>query len=201
MDEKTERANSTQKNTTYTKLKMLNKAQIQRFTGFTLIELLVVVAIIGIVTSVALPSIRDMTARNRLKGIVNTMAQEVQLARSEAVLKSSNTMTLSVNKNANWCFGIDKDAACNCNITDVNNASYCDIKRVRSADFSGITVDSVNTSLATTTFTSTGIITAGTGKIRFQSGSYTAALNINIVGRVLTCSDNVPGFASLTSCD
>lgn len=52
--------------------------------GFTLVELLVVVVVIGIGTSLALPSFQSMVARNRMATQTNDLILAVNLARTEA---------------------------------------------------------------------------------------------------------------------
>jgi type IV fimbrial biogenesis protein FimT len=53
--------------------------------GFTLIELLVTVAIASVLLSIAAPSFRDMSIRNRLAGYSNDMIAAINFARSEAI--------------------------------------------------------------------------------------------------------------------
>ena len=178
---------------------MLTLKSNKQSDGFTLIELIIVVAIIGIFSAVAIPSIKDMTDRNRLKNIVETMAQDIQLARSEAVKRNSDIF-LTVDESAAWCYGIDSNAAgCDCTVTNSANDAYCDLKRIVSTDFSNISVTAANTNLASVTFTPTGVA-QNTGKIEFVSGNMLARLNVNVVGRIRTCSDNISSFVALAQC-
>lgn len=53
--------------------------------GFTLVELLVAIAVLGILSSVALPGFRDMILNSARTSSLNTLVSALQLARSEAL--------------------------------------------------------------------------------------------------------------------
>jgi type IV fimbrial biogenesis protein FimT len=60
-----------------------------RTRGFTLLELLVAVAILAIVTTVAVPSLRSLVERNRVTSLGNDLVHDLALARAEAVRRNS----------------------------------------------------------------------------------------------------------------
>lgn len=60
--------------------------------GFTLIELLTVIAIVAIVTTVAVPGVGRIIARNRLVADVNNLNAHLQLARSEAIRRGQQVV-------------------------------------------------------------------------------------------------------------
>lgn len=65
-----------------------------RVAGFSLIELLVTIAILGILTSLALPSFRGFVAGQRIKTASFDLMSMLTLARSEALKRNAN-VTLS----------------------------------------------------------------------------------------------------------
>lgn len=54
--------------------------------GFTLIEVMVVIAILGIIASIAIPGIQDMTANNRQMTTANEFVSNFHYARDQASL-------------------------------------------------------------------------------------------------------------------
>lgn len=58
---------------------------IQQQAGFSLVELIVIVAVLAIVTSIALPSFRNMVRSNRLTATGNELNAVLQGARMEAI--------------------------------------------------------------------------------------------------------------------
>jgi type IV fimbrial biogenesis protein FimT len=73
--------------------------------GFTLTELLITLAILGILSSVALPSFIDQLKNNRLVSNTNQLQSVFKFARSEAA-KREKTVTLDEN-NGEWHVMID----------------------------------------------------------------------------------------------
>jgi len=64
------------------------KDVMKRLTGFTLIELIVLLAIVGIVTVLAIPGLQNYTRLNRTASQTNELVTAMQLARSEAVKRN-----------------------------------------------------------------------------------------------------------------
>ncbi len=56
-----------------------------RSNGFTLIELMVVIALIAIITTMAVPSWQRMIVSNRIRASVNDLTLSIQFARSETL--------------------------------------------------------------------------------------------------------------------
>ena len=69
--------------------------------GFTLIEFAVVMAIVGILVSLAVPSIVSFTANSEVRSIASSVVGDVGLARAEA-LRTRGAVTMCA-KNASTC--------------------------------------------------------------------------------------------------
>lgn len=57
--------------------------------GFTMIELMVVVAIVILVLTIGVPSLRDIILNNRQVAAVNELVTAMQMARSEAITRNA----------------------------------------------------------------------------------------------------------------
>jgi type IV fimbrial biogenesis protein FimT len=68
--------------------------------GFTLIEALIVVALMAILTALALPSFTGVIARNRTKAAASDLQTALFKARSEALKRNANTTISPVS--ASW---------------------------------------------------------------------------------------------------
>jgi len=75
-----------------------------RNSGFTVIELMIAVALLAILTALALPSFRSFILNNRLAGQANEIVAASQLARSEA-LKRGVDVTVCSSKDGQTCDG------------------------------------------------------------------------------------------------
>lgn len=83
---------------TYAQFTLRNK----RFSGFTLTEVLVTVAIVGILTAVAVPNYQAFIINSRLTTQANEFLSAVNLTRSEAV-KRNTRVTMCKSSNGTTC--------------------------------------------------------------------------------------------------
>jgi type IV fimbrial biogenesis protein FimT len=66
----------------------------QKINGFTLVELVVTVSLIGILLAVAAPGMRQLTLNQGVKTAAFDLFSALQYARSEAIKRPSETVTL-----------------------------------------------------------------------------------------------------------
>lgn len=83
-------------------------AQHRKDQGFTLIELMVTVLILGILTSMALPSFREFIINQRIKTTSFDLMSSINLARSEAIKRNSPVSVTPTN--SDWTKGWTVDA-------------------------------------------------------------------------------------------
>lgn len=74
--------------------------------GFTLVELMVVVALVTIITTLAVPAWNRMIVSNRIRAAVNDWTLSTQFARSEA-LRQNVPITLCPSNNGTNCTASD----------------------------------------------------------------------------------------------
>ncbi len=75
-------------------------AEAQR--GFTLIELMITVAIVAILSSLAAPSFREMTATQRVRTAVSALNESLWLARSEAIKRNTTVAFSFASAGGGW---------------------------------------------------------------------------------------------------
>jgi type IV fimbrial biogenesis protein FimT len=92
-------------------------------SGFTLLELLITVALISIVTAIAVPSMTSFTQNDRLTTNINTLVGHLAYARSEAV-KRSQQVSICISSDSATCTGANFDEGWIVYIDADNNGSF-----------------------------------------------------------------------------
>jgi type IV fimbrial biogenesis protein FimT len=75
-------------------------------TGFTLIELLISIVLLAILLALAIPSLQSFVKNNRVTAQTNGLVSAIQLARSEALKRGTNSVICASN-DAATCTGND----------------------------------------------------------------------------------------------
>lgn len=74
----------------------------RQWRGFTLLELMIVIVVLGVLLSIAVPSFKEMSDRNKLTATTNDLIMALLSARSEAVKYECDVL---VDKNSRWGYG------------------------------------------------------------------------------------------------
>ncbi|WP_081986493.1 GspH/FimT family pseudopilin [Chitinibacter sp. ZOR0017] len=153
--------------------------------GFTLIEMLITIVILGIVLAIAAPSLSQYIAIHRVKGFAENFAQDLILARTEAI-RSNNPVQLDVRSS---CYGmISGSTSCNCTISDDSNSSYCSLKQVSTptgitlskTGFNTIIFDPVRGLPVSSSYGTLSSIQI----LSIENSAAKAAVNLNVIGSV-----------------
>ena len=70
--------------------------------GYTVIEVMITLALLGVVTALAVPSFRELIDRNRLSAATNDLVSAFLTTRSEAVKRECR---VSISRNGTWNVG------------------------------------------------------------------------------------------------
>lgn len=81
--------------------KSLPKRFLPRKRGFTLVELLIAVAVLGILTALALPSFTQWIANTKIRSTTESILAGFQLARTEAVRRNGSVQVV-LGTNTGW---------------------------------------------------------------------------------------------------
>jgi len=176
--------------------------------GFTLIELLITVVIMGILVSLAVPSMSSILEGRKLKGAAENLQVDLMFIKTEAIKRNSKARIQFKFDSADpsiWCYGMKVSAACDCFETVDTEPDYCEIdgvkKTVNRADYG----DNVLIKNNNVNFTGDYIAftplrgQANFGYVQFSlTDDRSIKTNVNARGRVTICSDSGMGFASCT---
>lgn len=87
----------------------------RRMMGFTIVELIIAVAVLAILVSIAVPSFREISLRNRGSSAANSLLADLALARNEAV-KNARTAYVEARGgdwSEGWTVWVDTDGSGN----------------------------------------------------------------------------------------
>ena len=130
--------------------------------GFTMVELVITVVVLAVLLAIAVPSMRELIARQRVASIAKELATDLRYLRTKAI-EGKDSVTIKFGSNdASTCYvlfayGAD-ELECNCARTDGqsscgNGAGHGeDLKTVLIPRTRGVTLAATPTSLELTGF-------------------------------------------------
>src|SRR4051812_14223537 len=149
----------------------------RRQSGFTLTELMMVTTIVAVMAGFAIPSMKNLLMNQRIKTASLDLYMSLVLARSEAVKRNSNNVSM-IAKTGGWGAGWD---VC----LDANANGSC----ADSGDIILVSEDAVHNSI-TVTGPVTNIITYGRdGRLVTATASFTLKAGTNNVAAQMRCVD------------
>ena len=99
------------------------KSRITNQTGFTIVEIMIAIAILAILTALAMPSLQQFLARNELVGTSNGLISGINLARTEAVTRST-AVAICPSTDGASCSGGDWESGFLVFVDDDNNSNF-----------------------------------------------------------------------------
>lgn len=190
-------------------------APLRSLAGFTLLELMITLSVLAVLASLGVPAMQEMLERNRLKGAAQALAEDLQWARGEAIRRNRD-LHLVFDDGTPWCYGISEANACNCHLTDPDDANACTLssdgtnvlKHLDAANYAGVSAatifDQGVTGFERRRGTTMRMGSGSAGSERHGNGSVTFSITrgaqlrviLSTTGRVRVCSPNqsVPGF-------
>jgi type IV fimbrial biogenesis protein FimT len=168
--------------------------------GFTLIELMVTIAVLVILTVLAVPSFVDSIDRRRIVDAAEGISKQVQQARTAAI-QSNRPIAMVIDiSEPEWCFGLTDQLTCDC-----SEAGSCEIPFSHDVT---IAPDSYEAVVGTRAQYSNMAISAAPASLRFEPRrgvrddaggpvesivlvsprGLQARVVVNAIGRVATCS-------------
>jgi len=184
-----------------------------RVLGFGSVELLLSLALVGILTGLAVPQYQDATEKHRIANGAEQIATFVNTVRSESIKRNRPiAVSYTVLDDGRWCLGaVQGNSPCDCMQSDEAGPGFCTIESStwRLSDDT-VQVDNLISSVSGDgSFTIDpvrGIFVDYRDKLTlgFQSGEGKFQMNLNMVatGRPLLClsefSEGIAGYKTCT---
>jgi type IV fimbrial biogenesis protein FimT len=100
--------------------------------GFTLLELVITLAVLGILGTLAMPSLGSRVDRARLVGTAEMLAADIAEARFEAA-RTGQSLHVVARAGADWCWSVATTPGCDCGAPQ-----SCQLKTVQAQDHPGV---------------------------------------------------------------
>jgi len=172
--------------------------------GFTLIELLIIIAILGVLVSLAVPSMSSIIEGRKLRAAAEQAFADFQFVKTESIKRNTFVRLdfTGFGSGNNWCYGFKVNADCDCTETDSSQADFCEIdgikKIINQDDYDGsVTLSNINTPFSGAASFNPMRGTTTSGNIEFElSSGEKIKITVSNLGRIRICSDTTGGYSS-----
>jgi type IV fimbrial biogenesis protein FimT len=147
-----------------------------RRRGLTLLELLIAIAVLAILSTLALPSMGRQLERHRLLAAAEALAADLAEARFEAA-RRGQALHLDVQPSSPWCWAVTTAPGCDCGSPQV-----CQLSVVRAEDHRGVRLLAAQA----VRFDSDGRADRSVGAV-LESGSERLHVEVGVLGRARVC--------------
>lgn len=194
----------------------MNRPARAPLSGFTLVELMVTIAVLVVLSTLAVPSFADFFDRNRVRGAGDALVSLISNARAEAIQNDLEVSVAMTGGGQAWCIGghaaappsggLPAAVSAPCVCTNPADASACLVAGQRFAVEVGAHPGvSVGPLPAAFTFDSTlgAIIPLGARQVTLTSpsGKYDVAVEVNTLGQARLCTPaGRPTMSGIASC-
>jgi len=169
--------------------------------GFTLIELLIIVAILGVLVSMAVPSMSSIIEGRKLRAAAEQAFADFQFVKTESIKRNTFVRLdfTGFGSGNDWCYGFKVNADCDCTETDSSQTDFCEIDGVKKVINQDNYDGSVTLSNASTPFSGEASFnpmrgTTTSGNIEFElSSGEKIRIVVSILGRIRICSSTSTG--------
>ena len=103
-----------------------------RMRGLTLLELVIALAVLTVLSALAMPSFSAQIDQQRLSGAAEALLSDIQEARFEAA-RQQRSLHLVVQPGATWCWAVALQPDCPC-----GQRQACELRSAQAADHPGI---------------------------------------------------------------
>lgn len=161
----------------------------RRQRGASLIEAATVIAIVAVLAGAAVPSFRDAQARRQIDGVAALLETDLQLARSEAVMRRQNVRVGFTDDASGSCYVLHTGpaGACQCGGDGVLQCA-AGAQALRSVPYPADYPVRISANSKSMLFDAIHGTVTPTGTMRVHAAVGEVRQIINLMGRIRSCS-------------